>query len=73
MTNKPIINLKDPNPTWFNLNLQTKLEIDTDLIINNAKAKVDDKHYRKSSTFKKRKQLRKTGGYNPEEIYPSVN
>ena len=47
--------------------------MDTDLIINNAKRKVDDKHYRKSDKCKKRARARKTGGYNREEIFPSVN
>ncbi len=70
---KPLVDLKNPNPFWFNLTLQQKLEIDTELIVNNAKRKVENKHYKKSAKYKKRALARKTGGYNAEEIYPSVN
>ena len=70
---KPLVDLKDPNPYWFNLTLHQKLEMDTDLIVDNAKRRIDEKHYRKSDKCKKRARARKTGGYNREEIFPSVN
>ena len=70
---KGTIDLTDENPLWIRLNLWQKLEVPTDVILRDAKRKVDNKHYLKSEKCKARKKARKNGGYNKEEIWPSVN
>jgi len=67
------IDLTSEDPLWIRLNLWQKLEVPLDIILRDAKRKVDDKHYLKSKKCKDRKTLRKLGGYNKEEIWPSVN
>ena len=67
------IDLTDENPLWIRLNLWQKLEVPTDVILRDAQRKIDNKHYLKSKKFKERKALRAHGGYNKEEIWPSVN
>jgi hypothetical protein len=67
------IDLTEENPVWIRLNLWQKLEVPLEVVLRDAKRKVDNKHYLKSKKFKERKEARKNGGYNKEEIWPSVN
>ena len=67
------IDLTDENPLWIRLNLWQKLEVPMDVILRDAQRKIDNKHYLKSKKCKERKALRAHGGYNKEEIWPSVN